>query len=79
MMGEMADMALDTIIDNMINPKSEEYDPDELTHVVFNRDIQCRYCKRRGFYWNQEANLKWRLYTRSGKLHRCKDFGKKRR
>ena len=35
-------------------------------------EIQCRYCKRNGFYWEQQSTGKWRLVTKHGKVHVCR-------
>lgn len=35
--------------------------------------IQCRYCKRDGFYWF-ETEDGWRLVTATGKVHSCKAY-----
>jgi hypothetical protein len=46
-------------------------DPDYLEHIVFIRDVKCKYCKRRGFHWEQDSSG-WRLKTKSGLIHKCK-------
>lgn len=72
-MGEMADYALDTIIDNMISD-DEDFDPDEIGHIVFIRGVQCKYCGRWPYYWKQTKDGKWRLRTRTGKIHKCAKY-----
>ncbi len=39
-------------------------------------DVQCRFCKRRGFHWQEHFGLngsaKWRLFTEGNRLHDCR-------
>ena len=52
-------------------------DPDEIEHIVFSRTITCKYCGRDGYHWDQDENDKWRLYTRTGRLHSCSKWSPK--
>lgn len=72
-MGEIADYAIDTIIDNMIRDQ-DDYDPDEMEHIVFTNGVQCKFCGRWPYYWKQRDNGQWRLHTRSGKVHKCSKY-----
>ena len=39
-------------------------------------DVQCKFCKRRGFHWGKHYDAQgresWRIYTASGRLHDCR-------
>jgi hypothetical protein len=71
-MGEMADLALEQVIDEMfIDQDDYEPDPDECVHIVRSRTIKCKFCGRDGYYWGQDENGKWRLCTKTGRLHTC--------
>ncbi len=48
---------------------SNDYMNEESDH-----DVQCKYCKRWGFYWVELSNGSWRLATSTGKLHNCKAY-----
>lgn len=37
-------------------------------------DVQCKYCKRWGFYWVELSNGVWQLETQRGKAHKCKAY-----
>lgn len=41
-------------------------------------EVRCRYCKRRGFHW-QQFDGRWRLATDTGKVHVCIAFTRKER
>ena len=56
-MGDMADL---------IN--AQDFGADE-----FGPQIQCRYCKRNGFYWI-ETERGWRLVTMTGRIHQCSKY-----
>jgi hypothetical protein len=75
-MGEMADFALEKLLDEWtIDFLEDEYFNDygddkavyndERTHKV------CKYCKTSNLHWEQHDG-KWRLYDQSGTLHTCK-------
>ena len=46
-----------------------DFDEDE-------QDVQCRFCKRRGFHWQEHYGAsgaaKWRLFTGNNRLHDCR-------
>ena len=38
-------------------------------------DVQCKFCKRRGFHWQEfygpNGASRWRLFTDKNRLHDC--------
>lgn len=46
-----------------------DYEPED------DDDVRCSRCKARGFHWQEhygaDGTSKWRLYTESGRLHKC--------
>jgi hypothetical protein len=65
-MGEMADLILDDMMfnDDCMGPDIS--------------GVNCQYCKRGPFYWDQDHLGYWRLYTENGKLHSCKPYKKEK-
>lgn len=49
---------------------------DYVLDEEFEHEVQCKYCKRWGFYWVQLSNGSWRLETPRGKTHKCKAYAK---
>ena len=80
-MGEMADMAIESIMDAW---EDGAYgDDDYRDHggggdPFFGRaprtDIECKYCHKRVFHWARISDGSWRLHTPSGKVHTCLPF-----
>lgn len=79
-MGDMADMALDEVIDNMDRAIDQQFDPgfeefeDPTNHrlsVVSVDGVVCRCCGEGGLTW-QKVNGKWLLHEKSGEFHNCK-------
>lgn len=66
-MGDMADMLIDQMIDEMCDPhgKVECYNIDPTA--------TCKYCKKNPLYW-EKTDVGWRLFTMSGQQHSCKEY-----
>jgi hypothetical protein len=63
-MGEQADYLID---DMMLSEMEEDY-------AV--AGVQCKYCKRGPFWWQQDHLGIWRLYTEKLHLHKCNKYSK---
>ena len=69
-MGDMADMVIEDIIDDMVNENDWDYDYTD--HIVFvHTPIKCRFCGRSTYHWAQLEDGSWRLHTPTGRLHKC--------
>jgi hypothetical protein len=40
------------------------------------RPVACKFCKRKGFYWEEMMDWGWRLVTEKGRIHECKAYRK---
>jgi len=58
-MGDMADYYLDSV-----------FEGDDSEYEV--AGMSCKYCKCGPFWWLADDLGNWRLVTRNGKLHSCK-------
>lgn len=72
-MGEMADMIIDQMIDEQLygyGPNYYEYEPPK-----------CMYCGSTPLVWQKldtPGRETWRLFTQTGRLHKCKAYLKHR-
>lgn len=71
-MGDMADDALDQVIDEMIGETL--YDPEDWSGLVVRRVPACRYCGAK-LRWRQMPDGKWRLHNAKGP-HTCKAYSR---
>lgn len=73
-MGEIANSILEDMF--TLDYEDEMEDPDWNYHIVRSRSIQCRYCKRKGFHWEEDDEGRWRLSTPTDRPHRCSAYWK---
>ena len=68
LMGDIADQIIGDILDPLFDEDYEEEDE-------YGSSIKCKFCGKQ-YHW-EKVRGKWRLHTRTGRIHFCKGYKSK--